>query len=144
MVPGAGLLQTMTDPCKVLLRPERLRQVPPRFSWCDQRLFRQGLTARCGSDALALYLFLLTVADSRGLSFYSDASVGRFLRLDPMALRCARGQLLEADLIAHQKPHYQLLSLLDRSDPRPSSTRLGEAASVGDILRRALGAGGGL
>ena len=76
MVPVVGLLQTMmTDPCKVLLRPDRLRQVPPRFSWCDQRLFRAGLTNRCGSDALALYLFLLTVADSRGLSFYSDASI---------------------------------------------------------------------
>ncbi|MFM7555367.1 MAG: hypothetical protein ACKPAH_08750 [Verrucomicrobiota bacterium] len=134
----------MTDPCKVLLRPERLRQVPPRFSWCDQRLFRHGLTARCGSDALALYLFLLTVADSRGLSFYSDASVARFLRLDPMALRCARQQLLEVDLIAYQKPHYQVLSLPDRSEPQPPSTRLGEAASVGDILRRALGTGGGL
>jgi hypothetical protein len=145
MVPGGGLLRTMmTDPCKVLLRPDRLRQVPPRFSWCDQRLFRGGLTSRCGSDALALYLFLLTVADSRGLSFYSDASIGRVLRLDPMALRSAREQLLEADLIAHQKPHYQLLSLPDRSDPRPTSTRLGEAASVGDILRRALGAGGAL
>ncbi|MBN9693120.1 MAG: hypothetical protein J0M24_22990 [Verrucomicrobia bacterium] len=43
----------MNDP-KVLLRPERLREVPPRFSWCDQRLFRHGFTAACGSDALAL------------------------------------------------------------------------------------------
>jgi len=60
----------MNDP-KVLLRPDRLREVPPRFSWCDQRLFRSGLTATCGSDALALYLFLLSVADFSGLSYYS-------------------------------------------------------------------------
>jgi hypothetical protein len=78
------------------------------------------------------------------LSFYSDASVGRFLRLNPMALRCPREQLLEADLITHQKPHYQVLSLPDQSDPQPPSIRLGEAASVGDILRRALGTGGAL
>lgn len=134
----------MTDHHKVLLRPERLRHVPSRFSWCDQRLFRSGLTARCGSDALALYLFLLTVADSRGLSFYSDASIGRFLRLDPLALACAREQLVAADLIAHHKPHHQVLSLPERSSPQPSSTRLGEATTVGDILRRALGPGGAL
>lgn len=131
----------MTDHHKVLLRPERLRHVPSRFSWCDQRLFRSGLTARCGSDALALYLFLLTVADSRGLSFYSDASIARLLRLDLLALAGARDQLLAADLIAFLKPHYQVLSLPDASTPPPSQ-RIGEVASVGDILRRVLQPGG--
>lgn len=131
----------MNDPHKVLLRPERLRHVPSRFSWCDQRLFRSGLTARCGSDALDLYLLLLTVADSRGLSFYSDASLSRLLRLDPLAVAAARDQLLAADLVAYLKPHYQVLSLPDASTP-PSSQRTGEVASVGDILRRVLQAGG--
>jgi hypothetical protein len=131
----------MNDP-KVLLRPERLREVPPRFSWCDQRLFRGGHTATCGADALALYLFLLTVADSRGLSYYSDASIGRYLRLDAIALAAARAQLVAADLVAHRRPLYQILSLPDRS-AAPASERVGGAASVGDILRRVLGAGGG-
>jgi len=131
----------MNDP-KVLLRPDRLREVPPRFSWCDQRLFRSGLTATCGSDALALYLFLLSVADSRGLSYYSDASIGRHLRLDALALSAARAQLIAADLVAHRRPLYQLLSLPDAS-PAPSSQRVGETASVGDILRRVLAAGRG-
>ena len=35
--------------------------------------------------------------------------------LDPMALRCARQELLEADLIAHKKPHYKVLSLPDET-----------------------------
>ena len=131
----------MNDP-KVLLRPDRLREVPPRFSWCDQRLFRGAHTAACGSDALALYLFLLTVADSRGLSYYSDASIGRYLRLDALALSAARAQLVAADLVAHRRPLYQILSLPDKSSA-PSSQRTGEEASVGDILRRVLGAGGG-
>jgi hypothetical protein len=95
----------MIDHHKVLLRPERLRQVPSRFSWCDQRLFRSGLTSHCGSDALALYLLLLTVADSRSLSFYSDASISLLLALDPMALAVARDQLVAADLIAFLRPH---------------------------------------
>lgn len=132
----------MNEHHKVLLRPERLRHVPSRFSWCDQRLFRSGLTARCGSDALALYLLLLTVADSRGLSFYSDASLCRLLRLDPLALAAARDQLLAADLIAFLKPDYQVLSLPDASTPPPSQ-RAGEAATVGEILRRVLQPGGG-
>ena len=131
----------MNDP-KVVLRPERLREVPTRFSWCDQRLFRRGLTATCGSDALALYLFLLTVADSRGLSYYSDVSIGRFLRLDSVALSAARAQLIAADLVAHRRPLYQVLSLPEPSTTAPSQ-RVGDVASVGDILRRVLGAGGG-
>lgn len=131
----------MIEHHKVLLRPERLRQVPARFSWCDQRLFRSGLTSGCSSDALALYLLLLTVADSRGLSFYSEASLGRLLRLDPLALASARNQLLAADLIAYLKPDYQVLSLPDATTPPPSQ-RIGEVASVGDILRRVLQSGG--
>lgn len=131
----------MNEHHKVLLRPERLRHVPPRFTWCDQRLFRCGLTAHCGSDALALYLFLLTVADSRGLSFYSDTSISRLLRLDLPALTKARDQLLAADLIAFLKPDYQVLSLPDASTPPPSQ-RIGQAATVGDILRRVLQPGG--
>ena len=46
--------------------------------------------------------FLLTVADSRGLSYYSDASIGRYLRLDSVALSAARAQLIAADLVAHR------------------------------------------
>ena len=41
---------------KRVLCPERLRHVPHRFSWIDQRLVRDGLIARCGPQALALYL----------------------------------------------------------------------------------------
>ena len=50
---------------KRVLCPERLRQVPHRFSWIDQRLVRDGHIARCGPQALALYLLLVTVADAQ-------------------------------------------------------------------------------
>jgi hypothetical protein len=43
---------------KRVLCPERLRHVPQRFSWIDQRLVRDGHIARCGPQALALYLDL--------------------------------------------------------------------------------------
>jgi len=51
---------------KRLLCPERLRLVPHRFSWIDQRLVRDGHCARCGPNALALYFLLVTVADAQG------------------------------------------------------------------------------
>ena len=52
---------------KRVLCPERLRHVPHRFSWIDQRLVRESHIARCGPQALALYLLLVTVADAEGL-----------------------------------------------------------------------------
>jgi hypothetical protein len=61
---------------KRLLCPQRQRTVPHQFSWIDQRLVREGHIARCGgTQALALYLLLVTVADSQGLSYYSDKTV---------------------------------------------------------------------
>ena len=54
-----------------------LRAVPSQFSWVDHRLVRERHLERCPSEALALalYLFLVTVADAKGLSYYGDASV---------------------------------------------------------------------
>jgi hypothetical protein len=43
-------------PHKRVLRPERLRQVPPLFSWIDQRLVRDRHLERCDAQALALFL----------------------------------------------------------------------------------------
>lgn len=127
------------------LRPERLRQIPPSFSWVDHRLVRHGHLRRADPSAWALHLFLLTVADVHGLSYYSDASIARHLNLDAVALAAARQQLVQADLLAYQKPLYQVLALPeDARAPRNSAAgpRTGEARSVADILRRALEGGG--
>jgi hypothetical protein len=128
---------------KHLLRPQRLRHIPPSFSWVDHRLVRHEYLVRADHRAWTLYLFLVTVADAQGLSFYSDAAVSRRLTMDPVTLSAARQQLIRADLIAYRKPLYQVLSLPE--DPTPSSEpnapRSGEAQSVAAILRRALEGG---
>jgi len=67
-----------------------------------------------------LYLFLVTVADAQGLSFYSDASIARVLRWETLQVAAARQRLVQADLIAHRPPLYQVLSL-DPLAPRPSA-----------------------
>ena len=72
---------------KRLLRPERLRAVPSQFSWLDHRLVRESHLDRCSTEALALYLFLVTVADAQGLSYYGDAAVHTHLGLPGGAAR---------------------------------------------------------
>jgi hypothetical protein len=106
--------------------------VPPQFSWIDHRLVRDKRIAGRSVEALALYLFLVTVADGQGLSYYSDAGISKLLPLDGPALARARQELIWARLIAYQKPLYQVLSL------DPPVPRSGQAQDLGQILRQAL------
>ena len=118
---------------KRVLNPERLRKVPPQFSWIDHRLVRENYFLRCDHPAWALYLFLTSVADAQGLSYYSEASLMRRLKMDPVVLSASRQQLIQAGLIAYQKPLYQVLSL--EATPAPRSGTV----SVAEVLRKALG-----
>ncbi len=131
---------------KRLLVPSRVRRVPRQFSWVDQRLVRDRHIARCDPDALALYLFLVTVADARGLSFYADASIGRMLSLSAQRLEQAREALVGAGLIAYEAPLYQVLALepatpTPPSPATPSPRAPGELRAMREVLRQALGEG---
>jgi hypothetical protein len=129
---------------KHLLRADRQRQIPPSFSWVDHRLIRHAHLRGCDHSAWALYLFLVTVGDIQGLSYYSDVAISRHLKMELLQLSAARQQLLQADLIAYRKPLYQVLSLPDPAAPAPPTPepqRAGQVRSVGDILRQALSGG---
>ena len=125
---------------KKLLRPDRLRQVPAQFSWIDQRLVREKFLRQGEPTAWALYLVLVTVADAQGLSYYSEATLSRLLKLDLLPLAQARQQLVSADLLAYRKPLYQVLSLPPAATAPPTQ-RAGQSLSLGDILRRAVEGG---
>jgi hypothetical protein len=127
---------------KRVLCPERLRHVPQRFSWIDQRLVRDGHIAQCGPQALALYLLLVTVADARGLSYYSDKTAARLLSLNEAQLREARCSLLAAGLIAYEAPLYQVLSLEPTSTSEQLVARTGQTLPISAILRQMLETGG--
>ena len=73
------------------------------------------------------------------MSYYSDASLARVLKLDPPGLSAARRQLIDADLIAYQKPFYQVLDLVEASTVSTTPSPGGQMRSVADILRQALG-----
>ena len=117
--------------------PERIRKPPKQFSWVDQRLVRDRHIDQCSHQSAALYLFLVTVADARGLSFYSERSIGRHLAIAADRLDTARKELVRADLIAYQRPLYQVLSL----DGPPLGAERGTGiCSIKEIFKKIGGA----
>jgi hypothetical protein len=118
---------------KRVLNPERLRKVPAQFSWIDHRLVQENYFVRCEHRAWALYLFLASVGDAEGLSYYSDASLMRHLTMDQVQLCSSRQQLIRAGLIAYEKPLYQVLSLEPAPGPRSGTV------SVAEVLRKVMG-----
>ncbi len=127
---------------KKILRPDRLRQVPAQFSWVDQRLVRENFLRLADPAAWSLYLVLVTVADAQGLSYYSEATLSRLLRMDLVQLAHCRQQLVAASLVAYEKPLYQVLALPPAQVVTPEAgPRSDQTLSVGDILRRVCGGG---
>jgi len=100
----------------------KLRKVPSQFSWVDQRLVRERSLDQLRHEACALSLFLVTVADAQGLSFYSERSLCQRLSMSPAVLRQARQALIAGALVAYQSPLYQVLAL-DRDTLRPAAER---------------------
>jgi hypothetical protein len=89
----------------------RIRRVPCQFSWIDHRLVRDRHIERLTHHAAALYLFLVTVGDSEGLSYYGDESIMNRLSMDKETFHEARSNLVENDMVAWKEPLYQVLSL---------------------------------
>jgi len=124
---------------KRVLYSERIRQLPAQCSWVDQRLVRDRHLDYCDPSAAALYLFLVTVADVQGLSYYVEATLGRCLSLSAAGLCQARADLVRVGLIAYQRPLYQVLALnalrpsaAGERDPDDIGHRLGQLrASLG-------------
>ncbi|MCP4936308.1 MAG: hypothetical protein GY927_19415 [bacterium] len=123
---------------KVPIVDERIRKVPRHFSWIDHRLVRDRHIENCSNAAAALYLFLVTVGDVKGLSYYGDKSIIKRLSMDQSTLNKARANLIRIGLIAWQKPLYQVLSL-DRAQREKQAPRsnMDNALSLGDILKMA-------
>lgn len=119
------------------INSNRVREVPNQFNWVDHRLVREHHIEKCSHAAAALYLFLVTVADAKGISYYSDASIMARLSMDEATFKDARANLIRADLIAFKKPLYQVLSLdMHQTVERAAMDR---PLSLGDILKKAAG-----
>lgn len=108
---------------KRVLRPEALRRIPRQFSWIDPRLVSDHHIERCDEAALAVYLFLVTVADAQGLSYYGDAKLAKSLSMPAARFEKARADLIRLNLIAYAAPLYQVLALDPPSPRREAGAR---------------------
>ncbi|NTV59356.1 MAG: hypothetical protein HGA74_19020 [Deltaproteobacteria bacterium] len=127
---------------KVPICPHRIRQVPKQFSWVDHRLVRDRYLESCSHAAAALYLFLVTVADSQGLSYYSDCSLMKRLSMDAVTLKEARNNLVTLGLVAYEKPLYQVLPLPEDSSGRyiaEARAPMDSPLAIGELFRRMMG-----
>jgi hypothetical protein len=109
---------------------KRIRKVPKSFSWLDHRLVRDRHIENLNHSQAALYLFLVCVADDKGLSYYGDPALMAKLGMDQTLLDKARSALIKNSLIAWRKPIYQVLSL----EPVTLDNRAGAMMSLKDIL----------
>jgi hypothetical protein len=111
--------------------PDRIRKIPKQFSWLDHRLVSDHYIDRCTHAAAALYLFLITVADARGMSYYSARTLSQRLAMDEHKLIRTRNELVNIGLIAYRKPLYQVMAI-DAEPFRP----IGTLQSVEQIFKR--------
>jgi hypothetical protein len=121
--------------------PHRVRKPPKQFSWLDHRLVRDRYIERFSHQGAALYLFLVTVADGEGLSYYSDPSVMKRLSMSETALREARKNLIGLQLIAYETPLYQVLPLDSevRLFTNQTRTPMDQPMSIGQVLKKIAG-----
>lgn len=109
-------------------RPDRIRRIHGTFSWLDHRLKRDGHLEKLSRDELALYTFLVLVADHNGISFYRLEKICQFLDyMEWPDFHQARKGLIAADLIAFQpfgpnqaNGFYQVLSLDKEKQEKPA------------------------
>ena len=105
----------------------KLRRVPSQFSWVDQRFVRERYIDQLSPQACALYIFLVTVADAQGLSYYADPSLCQRLSMTSPELHQARQALITLGLVAYQRPLYQVLAL--DAPPRAVPPRVAPVAA---------------
>ena len=106
------------------IKPTRVRSLPKSYSWLDHRLVHDGYLKKLSSEGATLYLFLLTVGDRFGMSYYSESAI--YKRLNVSDIYVARDELIAADLLAYAKPIYQVLSLAEKVKNYPTKVEVFE------------------
>ncbi len=96
---------------KKILNSKRIRRIDGGFSFIPHRFVTDGFLGMLSQKELLLYLFLITVSDRHGLSFYNDESICALLQLDIEHYIKARNNLIEKDLIAFNGTLFQVLNL---------------------------------
>jgi len=101
----------MTQITKEVICRDRIRSIRGGFGWVDHRFVRDRYIQCCSTTSLAVYLFLIAVSDVDGVSYWGESAMCDRLRLGKAELKHARAELEAADLIAYEKPIWQVLQL---------------------------------
>lgn len=119
---------------------EPVRLIPKQFSWLDQRLVQEGHIDRLSHPAMGLYLFLVTVGNADGVSFYSDKTLQKRLGMSFSCLLAAKQCLVKEHLIAYRKPFYQVLALpspmAQPAEPAARETSLRHLSNIKQTLEK--------
>lgn len=96
-----------------LLEPRRVRYPRGAYGWVDLRIVTDGHLQGLGAEAALIYLFLCTVGDRQGISFWSRPKMARVLNLTPEEVDTALARLTTADLVAVKDRVVQVLPVPD-------------------------------
>jgi len=89
-------------------QPKNIRNIKGSFAWLDHRLVRNGFTELMTHQDMALYLFLVLVADKNGVSFYRKEKICEAVSLDYSQFEIAKDRLVNMKLIAFES--YSVIS----------------------------------
>jgi glutathione S-transferase len=102
----------------IVPEPGRVRRIERSFAWLDHRLAREGFIERMTLVDLAVYVFLVLVADRNGVSFYRKEVIANKLGIDWAQVEGAKRRLAAMGLIAFRpfsprdvNGFYQVLAL---------------------------------
>lgn len=93
------------------LEPRRIRSPRGAYGWVDLRIVTEGHLQRLDPQAALIYLFLCTVGDRHGISFWGRTKMARVLNLPPEAVDSALPKLATADLVVIKDRVVQVLPI---------------------------------
>lgn len=94
---------------------------------------REGHLKGLGAESACLYLFLITVGDRNGVSWYSSSKITDLSGIGDLA--GARSQLVEHGLVAWKAPYYQVLELPFEAGPQKTAAPFCEVVTFNDVLK---------
>jgi len=95
------------------LEPRRIRHPRGAYGWVDLRIVTEGHLRGLGPEAALVYLFLCTVGNRAGISFWGRPRIAQLLHLTPAEIDDALARLIAADLIAANNRIVQVLPVPD-------------------------------
>lgn len=104
------------------LEPRRVRYPRGAYGWVDLKVVTSGILERVGSEAAFTYLFLCTVGNLQGVSFWSTLRMARTLGLALGAVEAAIQKLQGASLITTNGRVIQVLPLETEVQGPPGNT----------------------